>query len=62
MLTKEKFEEIERIYVPADGLVVNRGDAYGGPSFNGAVQAVRALVQEVKRLNPDFQGERDAEC
>ncbi len=60
MMTKEEFEKIEKIYVPADGLVVNRGGE--GPSFNGAVHAIRDLVQEVKRLNPDFQGEGDAEC
>lgn len=58
MLTKEEFEKIKRTYVPANGLVVNGGDAYGNPSFNGAVLAIRELVQEVKRLNPDFLDER----
>lgn len=61
MMTKEKFEQIERTYIPTEGPVVNRGEALGGPSFSSAVDTIGELVQEMKRLNPDFQREEDPE-
>lgn len=54
-MKKKEFEEIERTYAIAEEPVVNRGAALGGPSFSSAVMAINVLVQEVKRLNPDFR-------